>query len=78
MWIDIGCDDFEAAALNRYRVANGYGNQWWEWYEAQVRRYAHAYLMPWWLPQGDMIYLSEVEAKHLKKHGMHRVERNNG
>jgi hypothetical protein len=69
--IDLLCEDYERAAQNRQRIKDGYAVAYWLWYEAMVRRYSYSYLLPEDLPQGELIYLSKRDAKHLKKHGYH-------
>jgi hypothetical protein len=69
--MDFLCEDYELARQNRQRIKDGYCLSYWLWYEAMVRRYSYSYLLPLDLPQGELIYLSKRDAKHLKKHGYH-------
>lgn len=35
---DLGCDDLDAAALNRKRVKEGYGDAWWIQLESSLEQ----------------------------------------
>ena len=63
MWIDIGCNDFEGAALNRVMVAEKRNVAGYVQVEIALSKIPLRCLLPDWIPRGNLIYLRKGELK---------------
>ena len=54
LYKDIGCDDFDKAAKNRWRIATGYATCWWTWLERVLKTLPLDSPLPRWIPQGEL------------------------
>lgn len=74
VWIDLGCDDFEAAKRNRERKLTVEQLRWWLWYENTVRSWSYKKPLPFWIPQGRLPKIGKWDARYLSDHGMHVID----
>ncbi len=73
VWRDIGCDDFEMAALNRRMVRLKQNITGYLWIEAVVKGWPRSKALPEWL-YGTLPTVGKHEARDLHKYGMYTID----
>ncbi len=80
VWVDVGCEDFKAAARNRRMVRLKQKISGYLFIEAVIRGWPHRKPLPEWL-YGSIPtihryeYEDRNEDRYLHSLGMHRIER---
>ncbi len=72
--MDVGCDDFEKAALNRERIAKKQNVLGYIEVEIALKGCPFGKPLPKWIPQGKLPTISEEELKKLRRLGFFRVD----
>lgn len=70
-WIDVGCPNFDEAARNRKRIAEGQATQWWKQMEhirdtTSLSRLFTRTIDGEPLPLGDLVYYNRHEKPRRK------------
>ena len=61
------CPNLDAAARNHSRIKEGFGIEWWLWYEAVLQALPRGKPMPSYIPLGEMPLVSSKTLRATEK-----------